>query len=149
MGLKGKIKADHIPLNKMELVVPGMPTLTVITSDELEEAIQAVDLPDRTKASGGNAEPVEFSIEIPMHHSDEIQAMDLWFRAAKDPVLPTYKRPATLRWPSISGKSRKSYTLTGVWVMTRTIPGGDMTNEGEEANVSYALSADEVLAVGL
>lgn len=149
MGLKGKIKDDHIPLNKAELLVPGVPNLVAVTISGLEQAIQAVDLPDRTKRSGGQTEPVEFEIEVPMHHKTEVAGMDIWFQMGQDPVTPGYLRAGTLRFNSISGQNKKSYTLIGLWCSGRNTPDADMANEGELAMVTYVLNADDILPIGI
>lgn len=147
MSLKGKIQNDHMPLNKATLKVPGIATLTAVLISGLEENLQTVDLPDRTAASGGQTEPVDFEISIPMHHESEIAAMEIWFAQGRDPVIPGYKRPCTLQWPSLSNRKRRSYTLVGTLVAGRALPDADMANEGEMAMVRYPMRCDEVLPI--
>lgn len=144
MPLKGKIKDDHMPVNAPELRVPGVPPLTLVNADEIEETLQTVDLPDRTVASGGQREPLEFNIMIPMHHSEEITAMELWYKQGQDPVLPGYKRTGTYIWPSLTGQTRRSFMLLGLFVAGRTIPAKDMTNEGELALATYRMRASDI-----
>lgn len=147
--LKGKIKDDHIPLNKAELLVPGIPNLVAVTISGLEYLTQDVDLPDRTSASGGQTEAVEFEIEVPMHHEAEIAGLDLWAQQGRDPVTPGYKRPVTYRFNSLSGQKKKSYTLLGTWNKGLKTPDADMANEGELAMITYVLKCDEVLPIGI
>ena len=148
MSLKGKIKADHMPVNLVQLNVPGLGAITAVTVGAIEEALERVVLPDRTAASGGQTQPVEFSITVPMHHDVEVRTLDLWYEEGKEPVSPTYKKTGTIRWPSLSGRKKRGYTLAGLFVSGRNLPEGDMSNEGEAAMIEYAMSADVVLAIG-
>ena len=145
--MKGKIKPDHMPVNKYELVVIGLPPITPVTVSGIEDELQTVDLPDRTKASGGNRNPSEVVITLPMHHLAEQAAMELWYAESQDPVSPTYKKIGTLIYKSLSGQSFKSYTLDGVFPSKRALPEGDMANEGEQANVEWTLQVDNVLPI--
>jgi len=74
--MKGVIHPDHIPRNKYQLLVDGMPDFTFLNVGNLEEELETVDLPDRTTASGGNTKPIEFTASIPTHHSEERIAME-------------------------------------------------------------------------
>ena len=146
--LRGKIKEDHIPLNLAEIQVPGFPTLTAVTISGIEHTLETVDLPDRTKASGGQTTPVEFTIGIPMHHEVEQRALEIWFQESKEPVSPTYKKVATIRWPNLSGRKKKGYTLLGLFPSVRAMPDADMANEGELAIIEWTMNADDVLPIG-
>ena len=59
MALQGLVQADHVPVNNYQLTITGsgnFPANTVIFFVEvsgIELETQSVDLPDRTKASGG------------------------------------------------------------------------------------------------
>ena len=55
--MKGAIKPNHMAVNKYTLTVIGMPPLTPTEISGLEEELQTVELPDRTRASGGNTGP--------------------------------------------------------------------------------------------
>lgn len=142
--MKGSIRPAHIPLNKYVLQVFGLPPLTPITVSGIEEELQAVDLPDRTRASGGHTGPVEFTIAIPMHHTIEMAAMEVWFRESQDPVLPTYKKPVTLIHQPIGPGAARVYQMIGVFPTSRALPDLDLANEGELAVVEWTLSADVV-----
>ena len=144
MGLKGKLAADHIALNKFELLVVGLVPITFIKVSGLDCELETTDLPDRTRASGGNTLPLEFTAEQPMHHTTELAAMDAWFELCKDPVNPAYKLAATMNYKSISGQVTKSYALTGLFPKKRSTPEVDMENKGDAARVVWTFSADDV-----
>jgi hypothetical protein len=146
MTIKGLIKENHIPLNKFDLLVLGMPKITLISFDDIEEELEAVTLPDRTVRSGGQTKPVNFSGKLPMHHDVEIAAMELWYKQGQDPVQPGYKKAATMIFYRGDGGVR-TFSLLNLWISGRTIPGGDMKNEGEMAELTYKFQADEVTPV--
>src|SRR5690606_5954974 len=112
-----------------------------------EEELDVVDLPDRTRASGGDTRPVEFTVTQPAHHTAEVMAMEIWFREGQDPVLPTYKKPATLIKRSLSGQTLRAYSLTGVFVSRRATADLEMDNEGEMDTIEWTLNADKVLPI--
>ena len=145
--MKGKIKPDHMPVNKYELIVIGLPPFTPVTVSGIEDELQTVDLPDRTKASGGNRGPSEVVITLPMHHLAEQAAMEIWFAESQDPVSPTYKKIGTLIHKSNSGQVFRSYTLKDVFPSKRSLPELDMANEGEQAVVEWTLQVDDVLPI--
>lgn len=145
--MKGAILPDHIPVNKYRLIVPGLPPLTPVEIGGLEDELQTTDLPDRTKATGGNRGTVEFTLSIPAHHTVERLAMELWFQEGQDPVLPTYKKAGTLILQSLSGQNFASYTLPGLFIMKRTTPDLEMANEGEMAVIEYTMSSDDVIPI--
>ena len=146
--MRGQIKADHIPLNKFTLLMGGLPVaLTPTKISGIEEELETTDLPDRTRASGGNTKPTEFTMEIPMHHLVEQAAMEQWFRQAQDPVLPTYKLFGTLIHSPISGGLPRTFTLNGVFPTKRKLPDLDMSNEGEMAVVEWTCSCDQLLPI--
>ena len=145
--MRGQIRPDHIALNQYQLIVVGLPPLTIVTISGIEEELEAVELPDRTMASGGHTGTVELTIGIPMHHLVEQAAMEVWWRQAQDPVSPVYKLPATLIHQSISGNAFRSFTLLGVFVKGRNLPDLELVNEGEMAVVEWVLNADQILLI--
>lgn len=145
--MKGAIKDDHIPLNKYKLSIVGLPDLTAVAAGGMEEELNTVDLPDRTKASGGESAPSELVVTIPMHHTVERIAMEGWFQEGKDPVSPTYKKTGVLIWTSNSDSTLATYTVDGVFISKRVTPDGEMANEGEMATIEYTLSIDTIVAV--
>ncbi len=147
--MKGSIAPGHIPVNKYQLLFVGVPQLTPVTISGIEEELQAVDLPDRTKASGGNTGPSEMTIAIPAHHTVEILAMESWFAESQDPVSPLYKKAGALLMQSgaILGPTR-TINLIGVFPTKRKMPDLEMSNDGEMATYEWTLSIDQLLPQG-
>lgn len=139
---KGTIKDDHIPLNKYTLSILGMPPFTFTKVGGMEEETETTTLPDRTVATGGHSKASEFDAELPMHHTVEVAAMELWYRGCKDPVDPAYKKSATLTQESNTGAIKRSWSLLGVFPKKRKLPGLEMSNEGEMAVVALTFSCD-------
>ncbi len=144
---KGTIQEDHIPVNKFELWVVGMPPLTVIAITGLEEELDTVDFPDRTTASGGRTAPVEFVMTMPAHHAVEQAAMEIWFQESQDPVLPTYKKPATLIVSRLSGGAGKTITFPDLFTKKRGISDLDADNEGDMTTVEWTMRASDALPI--
>jgi hypothetical protein len=145
--MKGVLKPDHIAVNNFELLVLGMPALTVLEVKGLDDELQKTELPDRTMASGGNRKATEFTMKLPMHHLVEQAAMEIWFREGQDPVLPTYKKAATLIHKSISGQVLRTYSMIGIFPFKRTLPDLEMKNDGEMATTEWSMSVDDVLPI--
>lgn len=145
--MKGDIKPDHIPVSKYQLIVPGLPTLTITELSGLEDEINTNEMPDRTVVSGGQHTASEFTIMIPDHHRVEQAAMEVWFAESTDPVSPSYKKVASLVATSISGGIIVTRTLIGVFPKKRKLWDGEMANEGEPAMVEWTLSVDQILPV--
>lgn len=144
--LKGKIQENHIPLNKFELIVAGMPQITLVTTGDIEESVPAIDMPDRTRRSGGQTGPVSFTGTIPMHHDVQVAALELWYKQCQDPVQDGYLKAGSLMWYRSNGDPRP-FELINLWISARTIPGGDMKNDGEPALLTFKFEADEVTPV--
>jgi hypothetical protein len=145
--MKGRIKPDHIPVNKYELLFIGMPPLTVIKMSGLEKELETVDLPDRTTASGGQTKQLEFTMEMPQHHVVEQAAMELWFKESQDPVSPNYKKNGTLVGTSLSDAIVVSKSILAAFPSKPKYPDMDMSNEGEMAVVEWTMKCDDVLPV--
>jgi len=144
--MKGSIQPGHIPVNKYQLLFVGLPQITAITVSGIEEELQTIDLPDRTKASGGNTGSSECTIAVPLHHTVEIAAMEAWFRESQDPVTPTYKKSGSLLMGSVSltGPTR-TVQLINVFPTKRKYPDLEMEDEGKMATVEWTLSIDQIL----
>lgn len=149
MSLKGKIQADIMPLNKYSLTVVGLPTITFLSVSGLESEVDTTDLPDRTKATGGQIGTSELTVTVPAHHETEVFAMEAWLREAQDPVTLTYKKVGILAQQSNSGGSTRNWTLTGVFCSKRSIADMAYENEGEMATIEYTLMVDEIAPLGL
>jgi hypothetical protein len=145
MAAKGTIKGDHIPVNKYQLLVAGLVPVTFTKISGIESELETVDLPDRTKATGGNVKTIEFTAEVPMHHVIEQTALEAWFREGQDPVSPGYKKVGTLVAMSNTGRITRSYSILGVFASKRGLPDFEMENEGEMAVVTWTFSADDIL----
>lgn len=143
--MKGEIRPDHMPQNKYTLSIAGIIPLTATEISGLEDELETVELPDRTMASGGNRGTSEIEVTMPMHHTLERAAMEVWFREGQDPVLPTYKKPVTLIHHSLSGESNATYTLLGVFPTKRVLPDLAKSNEGEMASIVWTLSVDDIV----
>jgi hypothetical protein len=141
--LKGLILPDHAAKNKYTLSVNGMVDLTVTMHGNIEEELKTVDLPDNTKASGGDSNPVEFTFSIPLHHAVEVLALEEWWLECKNSA-PTYKRPATLTYKTASETAVRSYFLDGMFLTKRNLPDSEMGNDGEAQLIEWTASADSV-----
>jgi hypothetical protein len=147
MPLKATLQPDHIPVNKYTLLIVGLPPITFTEVSGIEHEIDAVDLPDRTRASGGNTQPSEFTVKVPIHHAVQLAAMEIWFQENQDPITPTAKKIATLIMTSGTGFISKSWSMTGLWPSKRKLPDLAMENEGEMAVAEYTMNADTVLPI--
>lgn len=143
----GDINPDHIPTNKYQLLILGLPPLTCTEISGLETELVTAEMPDRSVVSGGQQSASEFTIMIPEHHIVEQAAMEAWLIESTDPVLPTYKKVGTLLAMSISGGTVVSKSLVGVFPKKRALPDREMVNEGEMAAVEWTLSVDQVLPI--
>ena len=145
MGVKGKLKKDHIPVNKFTLIVVGIDVpITFTTISGIEEELDVADLPDRTKASGGNTKAFEFTGKVPMHHLAEQAALEKWLIEGQDPVSPLYQKTGTLIHESITGLTVQSYTLDDVFTFKRTLPELDINNEGDLAEVEWSFAGNDI-----
>jgi len=142
--MKGVLNPDHIPLNNYALRVQGLPTFTFTAISGIEYELEAVDLPDRTAASGGHTKTIEFTASLPMHHTREIQAMEGWFADSQDPVAPNYKKNGTLIMTSISGMTVKSFLVAGIFPCNIKLPDVEMSNEGELQTIEYKFKGDSL-----
>lgn len=149
MPLKGRIQPDHIPMNKYTLAIVGMPPLTITEIGSIETEVGAIDMPDRTKVSGGQASTSETEISIPNHHNAEFIAMELWFREGQDPVTATYKKGGVLSQISNSGANTRNWTVSGAWLTKRVVSEGSFENEGEMSVIKYTVSFDDVVSLAI
>ena len=145
MPLKGLINPDHIPVNKYELSVIGLPTIQFTSISGMEIDVAVIELPDRTKATGGQLGTTQLVVQVPMHHVGQIAAMEVWFQESQDPVTITYKKAATLTHFSGSGDISKNYSMLGVWVSKRKLPDLAFDNSGDMAVGEYTIEVDTVL----
>ena len=142
--MKMTLQPDHIPVNNYELIVLGAPPLQFVTIDGLEEELDVVDLPDRTKASGGATKAIEFTATHPKHHAVEDAFLETWFQEAQL-VAPTYKKAGTLVVRAISNLTVRSYSIMGLFPTKRKTADLDMNNEGELFLTEWTFSGDLVI----
>ena len=147
MGMKGAIKADHIAKSRYEIIFAGTVPFHPTKVSGFDDETDSVELPDQTRASGGGSKPFDMTISIPAHHTVEIAAMELWLRQGRGQVSSAYKKQGTLIMKSISGGNFRSYTLNGCWVMKRTTPDLEMSNDGDLVEIEYVISVDESLPI--
>ena len=143
MGIKATIQPDHIPVNKYTLLVVGLIPIVFTKVSGMEQETDVVDLPDRTRATGGNTQPFEIVVEVPAHHTAEIAVMNLWWQEGQDPVLATYKKAGTLLMQSGTGSVIRSFANSGMWVSKRKTSDLDFANEGEMAVHEYTIQIDD------
>lgn len=145
--MKQTLLPDHIPVNNFDLiVVGGPPVIQFITFDGLEEELDTVDLPDRTKASGGATKAIETTATHPKHHTVEDAFLELWFSESRL-ALPTYKKAAALTVSSISGLQVRSYNLIGMFPSKRKTADLDMGNDGEMNVTEWTFMIDNSIVV--
>ena len=104
-------------------------------------------MPDRTKVSGGNSTPVEFTAMSNEHHITELAALEAWRIEAIGNVNPTYKKVGTLIKRRIDGTVGTTRTLLGLWITKRKDADLDMNNEGESALIEWTFSADKIESI--
>lgn len=147
MGIKATLQEDHIPVNKFQLLIGGLVAFTFTKLSGITEEVDVVELPDRTKASGGNTKSGEFTAESPMHHAAEMTALEIWYIEGQDPIVATYKKAATLVMTSGTGRKSRSYSVTGLWISKRKLPDLEYSNEGDMAVVEWTFQYDSVLPI--
>ena len=145
--MKGIIKPDHIPTNKFKVLIPGLIPITATTISGIEDELETTDLPDRTKASGGNRGPTEVVLGVPTHHIPEQAVIELWFQESQDPISPTYKKAGSIVFTSGSGSILRTFTAQGMFPTKRTLPEGDIQNEGEISITEWTFSIDDLLPI--
>lgn len=143
--MKGVIQSNHIPKNNYELQVNGLPPITFTEVGDISEVIDKVDLPDRTRASGGTKQAGDFPVMVPSHHDVEVAAMESWYKEGQDPVAPTYKKSGTLLKKGLDGTVIRSYIFSGLWVSERNMTAMSLENEGEMDAIEYLLNFDDIL----
>lgn len=145
--MKMVLLPDHIPVNNFDLIViGGPPILQFITIDGFDWELDTVDLPDRTKATGGATKAIEFTGTHPKHHVVEDVFLQAWFTEA-ELGLPTYKKAATLQNVSISGLNRRNWALIGMFPTKQKTADLDIGNEGEMNVTEWTFSADLPISI--
>lgn len=146
MPIKSVLLPDHVQVNKYQLLIVGMPPMTLTAISGIEEELDVTELPDRTTASGGRTKPVSFDITQPAHHIIERLAMETWWEMVKN-GLPLYKRVGTLLQFSQSNLQQVGYMLMGLYPTKRALPDLELDNDGDLSTLVWTMNADEVLLV--
>jgi hypothetical protein len=142
--MKATLLPDHIPRNNYELMVVGGPPLHFTKVGGLDEELEAVDLPNRTKASGGTTKSLEFTVEHPLHHAVENDFLESWWAACQNRD-PGYKKPAVLVLQSISRLRTKTFNLLELFIVKRKTPDLEMANDGELATIEWTFCVERIL----
>ena len=145
MSLKRTIRADHMPVNNYRLNVTNMIPIVFISVEGLDEELETVDLPDRTARSGGNTKAGSFTAKIMLHHTNEVAALERWYKDSQHPVKPDYLKNATLTFWSLTDQKSKTYALTDVFPHKRAISNADMNDEGKPAEATWTFRFTEVI----
>lgn len=147
MGVKATLSPDPVQNNKYRFSVIGLVDILFTKVDGLEEEIDVVDLPDRTKVSGGNSKAVTFTASQPGHHTAEVLAMEAWYSLeCKDPLSSTYKKSATLTVYSGTGAIARTYTMVGVWPSKRNTSDLSMEDAGTMFEIEWTFNCDSLIA---
>lgn len=152
MPSKGYIKPDIFTKSKYWLIIPGMigvngPELTVLSVGALEEEMEVIELPDRTRATNGHTKPLTFDVVTPAHHLEEQAQWELWWSACHDPVSFDAYRYGTLVQQSVSGGSTRSITLDRLFITKKSTSDLEMSNDSDYSTVTWTLSADNAFPV--
>lgn len=145
--MKGQVQPNIISVNRYTLSILGILDLTPVTITGIADVLESVDLPDRTRASGGQRKATEFMMGIPAHHELEQLAMEAWFIEGQDPISPTYKKTCTLEMTAISGSGSRTYSLVGVFAIERLTPALDLKNAGDMAIIDWKMSVDSIFPI--
>ena len=141
----GKMNTNHIAVNNYYVEVVGAFTLYATTVSGVEQESVTMEMPDRTVVSAGVRKATEVTIGIPMHHQEEQNAMELWWKSATDPVTADYKKEVVIQHQAIGGsETLRQYTLSGVFPKSRKLPDLDLADDGALAIVEWTLSVDDV-----
>lgn len=147
MSLKRTIRPDHMPVNNYEMIVNGMPKIVFLKVDGLDEELETVDLPDRTARSGGNTKALSFTAVQPMHHANEVAAMERWYADSQHPVKPDYLKNATLIFKSLTDLHSKSYALVEIFPHKRAPSNADMNDEGKPAEITWTFRCTQLINI--
>jgi len=145
MSVKCVLKGNHIPRSSYSVLVFGLlgvPSLTATKVSSISQETDSAELPDRTTVTGGNAKTVEFTIEIPAHHTEENLAMQAWVLEGRGTVLPTYKKILSINHIALDGSTKGVTVCSGAWCSKFDLPESDMSVEGEMETVTYTIKAD-------
>ena len=143
--MKGEVLPDHIRANKYLLVVVGLPPITFVAIDGIEEVLTTVNMPDRTVRSGGVTDPIEFNADTLMHHKVEQAALEAWYESAQDPIVsPTYQKNGVLSYLSGSLINGAAFMIKNMFPRRRRTGDVSKEDEGREVRVTWSFAADSM-----
>ena len=125
------------------MLVLGLPSIVFTKAGGAEQEVGSTDLPDKTKASGGQPEPFDIECELPLHHSSEVEAIEEWYDQGKDPVSPLYKKTATMLYKAQDDTVVKALSYMGAWISKLKYPDGEMENSGDMGVLVVTISVDD------
>lgn len=147
MSFKGKVQANPIAQHSYQFLVVGMPPLVVTKVGSLEDEIETITLPDRTRHPGGEKPPTEIVITVPSHHTVEQLALELWWEECQHPISPNAKKTGTLVRYRGDGSIGRKFLCTGAFPMKHARGEGDMENADGYVAEDWTLSIDDVKAL--
>lgn len=145
MGQKYTLSPNPILTTNYRLQAVGLPDIPFVTVGGLEQEIPKVDIPDKTQASSGRANPSETEVTVPAHENVAIAAMNAWFEQGQDPIDPSYKKTCNMVYDSGNFINARNLTMVGVWVSSQGTPDVAMGEDGEMAVFTYTLCYDGIL----
>lgn len=138
------ILPQEIKLNRANLIIPGVTSVTVTESEDLQKKIKTATMPDSTVRSGGDPEAGESSFKFPMHHKVELASIKAYLKLCET-QFPGYKRDWTWVYSSVSGINVQGIMLVGAFVTGFTVPGTKMNDEGNQAEITIAFGHDDIV----
>jgi hypothetical protein len=142
---KNIIPANRVQLNKYMLTIePAVGQILATSIGGLEEEIDAAELPDRTKRSGGRSKSVTFDIKVPSHDLSNV-AMRVWYEQCKAALLG-YLKIGTLVIFTEFGSPGLTRTFYNMWISKCSEPDLEMENEGTMHVTTWTIEADEIIS---
>ena len=144
MPIKGTIQTDVFPTSKYVLIIGGMMPLTILSIGALEEELETIELPDRTRVSNGNTKPLSFDVVTPAHHLEEQIQWEEWWSECKNPVSSLAYRIGTMAQLSASESVFRTSSMSGLFIMKKSASELDMANDSDFSKITWTLSANDV-----
>lgn len=142
--MKGAIEPDHILTNRYQFDVAGVLKFQPTEVSEITDETLMTELPDRTRASGGEKKASELTFKVPAHHLTVIAALEAWRSEAVELVTPGYKKTVIYTMSSGTGERLMVRNLFGCWLGKRTDPAAQMSGDGDMAVIEYTMHIDDV-----
>jgi|SRR3989339_305957 len=163
IGFKGQIRNNRYVLNRGVVNFGGIGSLTggaiyFVTSGDLEQEITTVVTPDKVAVSGGQVEPFEWELGVPMHHAEN-QQLFMWYGLChgiqysyKTNAFVSYFRSGSQSapegiWPTNPNRPETyglQFELFGIFPKKFVLPATDKGGEGETAIITWTFMVDAV-----